>query len=111
MSQTGPNDESHHSIRLAQQHLGAAPPMAHAASNTIIEMCFVSVVRVNTYEPYGMTFEVTSHTSQPGPGQWYIEHTWLAPNQLSYSTMAPLNMPSATPPIIIIKHHQLLRGV
>ena len=91
--------------------LGAAPPMALAVFNIIIEMCFVSVVRVNINEQYGTTFEATSHTSQPGPGQWHIEHTWLAPSQFSYSTMAPLNTPSATPPIIITKHHQLLRGV
>jgi len=110
-SQTDPNAISLHSIGLARQHSGAAPPMALAVFNIIIEMCFVSVVRVNINEPYGTTFEATSHTSQPGPGQWHIEHTWLAPSQLSYSTMAPLNMPSATPPIIITKHPQLLRGI
>jgi len=91
--------------------LRGGTPMARAASNIIIKMCFVSVVRVNINEPYGTTFEATSHTSQPGSGQWHIEHTWLAPSQFSFSTMAPLNMSSATPPIIITKHHQLLRGI
>jgi len=47
----------------------------------------------------------------PGLGQWHIERTWLAPSQLSCSTTAPLNMPSATPPIVTTKLSQLLRGI